>query len=299
MNILEFNVEKPLIYMLTGKFEAPSSNWKHENLILIDYELILMTAGVLYLTYEGVDYTVRQGQMLLLPPVRGGGMRSGFQDSYCEFYWLHFTNHQSSFLEPSLITFEDSSTHEDYHQFLRRENYAYLPQLADVKNPDKIIVQMKQLQDAVRNNYNSTTLNYLTTAILCEIHSQFHQELCIEDANQRANKQIYDDIIEFVKRNATSNIKVIDVANHFGYNEKYLSHLFKKISGYSLKQYIINLQMNTAKYLLTDTDNSIGEISNTLGHNDVHNFCKIFKKNAGMTPSEYRNAFSKRLLYHK
>ena len=51
--------------------------------------------------------------------------------------------------------------------------------------------------------------------------------------------------------------------------------------------------------MLTDDDKPIKEIASDLGFSDVHNFTRAYKRRTGITPTEYRNAFSKRLLFHK
>ncbi len=57
--------------------------------------------------------------------------------------------------------------------------------------------------------------------------------------------------------------------------------------------------MDQAKYMLTDTNDTINQIAASLSFTDNHNFMKAFKKIVGFTPTEYRNAYSKRLLYDK
>ena len=56
--------------------------------------------------------------------------------------------------------------------------------------------------------------------------------------------------------------------------------------------------MELAKYMLTDTNDTIKQIASALSFSDSHNF-ESFQKVVGLTPSEYRNAFSKRLLYDR
>ena len=131
---------------------------------------------------------------------------------------------------------------------------------------EKIVVLMKQkLQDAIRSSYDRTTVNYLSTTILCELYSQFYQENNVSSQTKRTQKQMYYDIIDYVKQNTNINLKVADVAEHFGYNEKYLSHLFSKIAGIPLKQFILNVKMDAANFMLTDTNASISEIAASLG----------------------------------
>ena len=89
-----------------------------------------------------------------------------------------------------------------------------------------------------------------------------------------------------------------EIAAHFGYNEKYLSHRFAEVFDIPLKQYILKAKIEQANFLLTDTNKSISEIARELGFSDNHNFSRTYKKLTGLSPSEYRNTFSKRLLYH-
>lgn len=285
MYVFELEVEHPLEYMMTGKFEAPSENWIHENFPLTDFELIIVTEGSLYISYNEKDYTVSCGEFLLIPPLSPpNNRRKGFKHSRCSFYWLHFSC--------------EFKMHEDDMNIVTT-NTLLIPQQFVLPNAEKIVVLMKQLQDAVKANYNKILMNYMSTVILCELHSQLHNQNKSNLENKRTQKQVYYDIIDFVKQNVHTNLKVTDVALHFGYNEKYLSHLFSTIAGTPLKQFILTTKMDMANFMLTDTNKSIQEIALSIGFSDSHHFAKAYKKMCGLTPSEYRNAFSKRLLFHK
>ncbi|WP_200801236.1 helix-turn-helix transcriptional regulator [Clostridium sp. Marseille-P2415] len=294
MYTFELKIEHPLEYVLTGKFEAPSPNWVHEDFPLIDYELFIITEGTLYISYHGVDYTVKSGEFLLLPPLPPpGNRRRGFRPSFCSFYWLHFAcSHEVK------VT-EIPETQSDGSPLALHEQSLFIPKQAALPNSEKVLVLMRQLQDAVKTNYSRVIRNYMSTVILCELHSQIHDTSQLNFRNKKSQKQIYHDIIDFVTQNAANNLKVTDVAHHFGYNEKYLSHLFRTIAGIPLKQFILKGKMDLANFMLTDTNHSIGEIAASIGFSDSHHFAKAYKKINGLTPTEYRNAFSKRLLYHK
>jgi len=95
------------------------------------------------------------------------------------------------------------------------------------------------------------------------------------------------------------SITVSQIAEEFGFNEKYLSHMFSSISGMPLKQFILQSKINEANFLLSDTNMQIAEISAALGFSDPHVFMKSYKRITGLTPTEYRNAFSRRMLFHK
>ena len=62
-------------------------------------------------------------------------------------------------------------------------------------------------------------------------------------------KQIYLDIIDYIQTNIYRNIKISEIADAFGYNPKYLSHLFAEIRGIPLKQFILSQKMDAANFM--------------------------------------------------
>ena len=115
---------------------------------------------------------------------------------------------------------------------------------------------------------------------------------------KKTQKQIYFDILDHIRNNLTGSLRVADIAAHFGYNEKYISSLFSSHAGMTMKQYILKAKIDLANFYLSDTNESIATIARMLGFKDSHNFATAYKKIMGLTPSEYRNAFARRLLYH-
>ncbi|HEY8657895.1 MAG TPA: AraC family transcriptional regulator [Hanamia sp.] len=63
---------------------------------------------------------------------------------------------------------------------------------------------------------------------------------------------------------------------------------FKRITGESPNQYLLNLRLNKAKYLLTTTDLNINEVAYQTGFDSVFYFSKLFKKKNGISPKSYR-----------
>lgn len=287
MRILTLPTGQIFHYVLTGKFKAPSPEWKHEHFFLGEYELFVITEGTLYLSYHEERFTVKSGEYLLLPPCNA--WRQGFQSSYCAFYWLHFS------ITPGNIPMELSPAGAPD---LSKEDYFQIPQTGTIPKPEKIVVLMKQLQDEVKHHYPAITLNVMTTSVLTELYGQ----LCLNapvTVKSPAQKQIYSDIIDYIQLNITNNIKISEIADHFGYNEKYLSHLFAEITGVPLKQFILGRKMDAANFMLTDTNKPVADISRELGFSDSHNFSRSYKNFTGLTPSEYRNAFAGRMLFDK
>ena len=285
MQTLLLPSEQIFRYKLTGKFKALSSTWKHERFPLGDYELVVMTEGTLFLRYQEENFTVNKGEYLLLAP--SNSFREGFKEAYCSFYWMHFSTDFSSGF-PAVL----HGPHDAY-----RDKALILPEKGAIPRPEKMVVQMKQLQDIVKSNYPSLSLDAMVTSIMTELYGEL--VLSASSFTDPADrKQIYLDIIDYIQTNLYRNIKISEIADAFGYNPKYLSHLFAEIRGIPLKQFILSQKMDAANFMLSDGDKAVTEIAAQLGFSDVHNFARAYKKLTGLTPSEYRNAFAKRMLFH-
>lgn len=299
-SLIQIPLNAPLDYHRCGKFEAPSDSWIHEDFDLTDFELILMTDGVLYLEYNHIPFTVHTGEYLLLPPLPApDNRRKGFKPSDCSFYWIHFSAcapYVLRTLDPESAADASYATPKGYSCTSTDADSVCIPVWGNPPNSAKLIALMKQLQSNARDDRSQLALNFETSSLLCELYSQLSKEEM--DADKLAQKQIYSDMLDYIKLNRSNNLRVSDIALHFGYNEKYLSHLFRQLSGMPLKQFILKSKMDEASYLLTDTNLSIGEIAVKLGYTDAHNFARTYKKCTGLSPSAYRESYAKRLLYH-
>lgn len=290
-----FNITSPVAYIRTGKFEALSSKWMHHALPLDDFELIVETKGNLYLQYLNEKYTLTPGEYLLMqsPSEKSENyrkIRKGFRESECNFYWLHFSCSTVSMTQNMSM-----------HPFDHGRSDILVPVQKKLLYPDRVLLLMRQLQNCIRSGYDTHYADYMSTLILCEIANQSMNSLSEKNSlvqKYSAQKQLYGDIIDYINYFITDNIKVSGIASHFGYNEKYLSHYFKGISGMSLKQYILNQKMERANFLLSDTNMSINAVSDSLGFSNYHNFARTYKNITSMTPSEYRALYAKRILNH-
>lgn len=108
--------------------------------------------------------------------------------------------------------------------------------------------------------------------------------------NQKKSNILVDSIQDYIDRNYCSNGLSLDaVAEHFRKNPAYLSKVFKKETGFNFSDYITKKRMERGKELLGDLSLKIYEIAEMTGYADASNFIKVFKKNCGMSPNEYRS----------
>ena len=156
---------------------------------------------------------------------------------------------------------------------------------------------MKQLQDSERRYGIKCLNNFNTSVILAELGAQCFSRQRYNNSDN--SSQLYNDIADYITLNICSNLKVSDIADYFGYNEKYLTTYFKKWSKVSIKQFILQTKMEHAKAELSETNHSISQIGYNIGYADPHNFTNAFKKVTGLTPSDFRDSYSKRRLYQE
>ncbi len=68
----------------------------------------------------------------------------------------------------------------------------------------------------------------------------------------------------------------------------YLAHIFKQVTGYSLKEYLSLCRISFAIQQLAATDQSVREIAEASGFHDMSNFSRAFKEMMGTSPTDFR-----------
>lgn len=94
--------------------------------------------------------------------------------------------------------------------------------------------------------------------------------------------------LDFIDVNYMDDISVEDIAAHTGLNRKTLYGIFKNLTGFSPKDYLIYYRMRKAASLLLETNLSVETVAVSVGYSDQFHFSKEFKKNVGTSPSVYR-----------
>ncbi|MCQ2501335.1 MAG: AraC family transcriptional regulator [Lachnospiraceae bacterium] len=95
---------------------------------------------------------------------------------------------------------------------------------------------------------------------------------------------------EYIDQHYKEEILFSQLADSLHVNSSYLSRLFSEIIHMSMKQYQIRLRLGAVQTMLIDTEKNVQEISSLCGFSDICHFNAVFKKNTGMTPTEYRES---------
>ena len=111
--------------------------------------------------------------------------------------------------------------------------------------------------------------------------------------------KISDNILEaikFITVNLNSKMNIDTIAAKAGLSKYYFLRQFKKMTDYTVVEYVNLLRCNQAKKMLSDDNLSVKEIGEACGFENFSYFSKTFKKNVGCSPSEYKVNFKEKKL---
>lgn len=115
---------------------------------------------------------------------------------------------------------------------------------------------------------------------------------CLAKINDTAkicsDKLYYDKAITYIYNNFSYDIKISDIAKFIGIDRTYLYKIFIQQNKISPQQFLINVRLNNAGDLLTNSTLNITEIAYSCGFKDSSSFYKHFKKHFSTTPVKYR-----------
>lgn len=94
--------------------------------------------------------------------------------------------------------------------------------------------------------------------------------------------------LQYIEIHLSHPITVDELCNANHITRQYFTQLFKKETGKTVKEYVMQLRCEHAAELLESSNLPIQEISQHVGYEDTNYFSRVFKKKFGISPQEYR-----------
>ncbi|MFC5652610.1 AraC family transcriptional regulator [Paenibacillus solisilvae] len=123
---------------------------------------------------------------------------------------------------------------------------------------------------------------------LVMLHMQRQESSREQSSVSNMHKQLIHKVIDELRDHSGKGATVTGLAASLNISPRYLSQLFLKYTGYSLREYMMRIRMERARFLLTETAMNITEVSSALGFTDIYHFSKMFKAHNGVPPSKFR-----------
>lgn len=127
--------------------------------------------------------------------------------------------------------------------------------------------------------------------LLHRIVSQIYIAYC-EGSNirQGVNQHalIQEEMVSFIEENYADQITLDDIAEAGNVSKSQCIKIFKEFTGESPISFLNSFRINASRAMLRDSDNSIADIALNCGFNGQSYFNRIFLREIGCTPNEYR-----------
>lgn len=107
-------------------------------------------------------------------------------------------------------------------------------------------------------------------------------------ASNNVSSAVVTKIRQYIRSRLSEDITRDELAAHVYLNPAYLSRLFKKETGLSISDVIIQERIGKAKQMLEETGHKITDIAEQVGYTSLGSFSNLFKRIVGVTPQQYR-----------
>lgn len=139
---------------------------------------------------------------------------------------------------------------------------------------------------------NAVSVSYLNDVLYGQIvldYSNAVLEFSVNSYSPMVKK-----IVTYLAVHLTEDVRIEQLGKMHNTHISHISRKFKKETGMSIPAYVSKQRVGLAKLYFEDGKTSIKEISDLLGFNDSNYFSKVFKRYAGITPSDYINSIYER-----
>lgn len=240
----------------------------------LDYQLYYIAAGKAQFCIGSREemISVSAGNMVLFRPYEYNCCICSGQD-HPEVFWVQFTG-------------------SDVHNFLIRHGIEADTSIINTGNsPEYKRLFRQMIVDIQRKKplYEESlvlTLEYLFVLINREIISQDDMIDTVQDEIELAFHHFND--------NYNRDISIEDYAEEHHMSTAWFIKRFKQYTGMSPKEYIVSVRMSNAQTLLEQTSYTISEIASIVGYDNPLYFSRVFKKQFGLPPNQYRIEFCDR-----
>jgi YesN/AraC family two-component response regulator len=146
---------------------------------------------------------------------------------------------------------------------------------------EAIDASRSRIRSIDKNKYNSyKVIRELQSFVDALFDAEYGKFYITVDPMQKA--------LNYIERNVNKGPTLEETAEKVHVSPCYMSRLFKKKLGVNFVAYLTSRRMELAKELLHGSNLSIDAICQELSYNDLNYFCKIFKKETGLSPAKYR-----------
>ena len=241
-------------------------NAKHHNRSrkngINEYILLYCLAGEGWIKINGKTIQLTPNTGFIIPENTGHKYGSSLKDAW-SIYWVHFTGKYAT-------TF--------YNRFSTTTDTAI-----KIAFDESRITLLYEILKLLESDYTDEKTELTHFKLI-----SFLSSICYSNALNNTVDDTISHSIEFMKVHLNEILTIVVLAKQACYSISRYSELFKQKTGYSPIQFLIRLKIQKSCEYLYFTNLAIKEICNEVGFDDPYYFSRMFKKQIGVSPSEYR-----------
>ena len=233
------------------------------------YVLIYCVEGEGWYELNDAHLGISANQCIVLPAFIPHAYGSSQKNPWT-IYWIHFKGELAGFYA------------EDFH----------LPVSIIPGEKSRIYDRISIFEDifnALEHGYSKTNIYFANSLLYSFLGSIKYLGVFRESKNRHNSREdIVEKAISFMRENVERKVSLSELGKYLGYSNSYFITVFKKRTGFSPIDYMIQLKMQVACSLLDFTDMKINQICHKVGITDTYYFTKLFTKMTGKSPTQYR-----------
>lgn len=278
--------ELPFVNM-TGRVRE-KEGWSHNGRSMKVNMLVYFHSGSCRMTIDGKEYQFKRGDVAIVPRYV---YYTPYTANFCEYTFFHFEGDLLSVeMNPDEILPFDEVPHGK--PFYRRNAF--------MEDDHKLLLDYKVSLNSHQQNLDllvhkcmSTCINYeskqqlLLSIQFSTILFYVSQAFCERFRSSNPLPSQVNKILTYIKEHYTEPISLDDICNAMSMSKQYCMRIFKKYMHITISDYILDLRMRHAAYLLSNTHMNVNQTADYLGFSNTSYFSRVFKKYYGISPSEY------------
>lgn len=234
---------------------------------LSDYDLWYVVAGSGELQLQDASYRLHKGSCALLRP---GDRPHAEQkpDDRLTVIFIHFT-------------IERTEPDEGGHSFQPPPGYT---EIEDVYTFEQLLNRSLEVLDR-SERWHEVEFDCIMKQLFLQLYraNSDHRESSVSHKQRR----VVERVSALIREEGGRRIAHDKLAAEVELSPQYLSALFRKCTGVSLKQYITQVRLERAMHLLMETTMNVSQVAEALGYANVYLFSKQFKQKFGFPPSSF------------
>lgn len=272
---IKMEQDDPLVSSLhitdIGYYPRAEGHFRQRRQPIGQHVLIYCIEGEGWFQIDNHIWQVRPNQCFILPPNRPHTYGADRQHPWT-IYWIHFAGQHAHIYSEGMQQPHDirpavnSRISERQHVF------------------EEIFTTLEHSTDLESLRYASSLLHYYLASVR---YLSLYRSTSPTNTDQTA-LTVINAVLHYMQENLERRLTLEQIARYAGYSPSHFSLLFRQQTGQSPLAWLNRLKIERACQLLQTTDMRINQICHKIGFDDSYYFSRLFKKQTGLSPKQYR-----------